>query len=267
MGVRKKQTGFTVCGRGEGPNSNNATTVGWQDLSTGSSSSSLIFLARLRTRDLWKTLQCLVFHKGDSIASAMAHDAPYLNEHVRETVPSYGSVEPSERAQEQRESRALLVCARVICSASSFFEGFIDGFVSVADLFIKSALNLTDFEYDPLDGIYFFFFCVGGLFSGYLADSRGRLFAMSVSLFCYIFWHVGGLCRSGISRVLRWVGLGWRRCWCGSCGKHDVLHGDRSQGYSRAVRGFGRGFHPFGTGHRLRCQLVLLLLAVRMELE
>ena len=59
--------------------------------------------------------------------------------------------------------------------------------MSIANLFIKSALNLTDFEYDSLDGIYFFFLCVKSLFTGYLADSRGRLFAISVSLLCYIF--------------------------------------------------------------------------------
>ena len=133
----------------------------------------------------------VVFHIGDSIASAMAHDAPHLIEHVGETVPSYGSVEPSEQAKEQRESRTLLVSARVISSAASFSEGFIDGFVSFADLFINSAWNLTDFEYDSLDGIYFFFLCVGGLFTGYLADSRERLFAMSVSLLCYIFDMLG----------------------------------------------------------------------------
>ena len=102
----------------------------------------------------------------------MAHDAPSLIEHVHETVPSYGSVEPSERAQEQRESRALLVYARVICSASSFFEGFIDGFVTISSM--------------TPHGIYFFFFCVGGLFSGYLADSRGRLFAQ-----VYLVFFVG----------------------------------------------------------------------------
>lgn len=96
----------------------------------------------------------------------------------------YGSASTLEKY----ESRVTIVLARFICGGSSISEGYMFGFLSVANLFVATDLGLTELESGSLDGFFYFFMCFGGLTTGWLADKAGRKFAISL---CYMVVIIG----------------------------------------------------------------------------